>query len=80
MSALYEMIQSNEKYLVDHAFTIVTLDGDMRSSKQNCEEIAYEGLRDTLILYFSDRQESLIYHEREIHIVKINLRFSVIFY
>ena len=66
MSSLYEIIQRNETYLVENAFTIVTPDGESRCSKQKCAEIAYEGLRDMLILYFSDREESLIYNEEEI--------------
>lgn len=70
ISALFERIQSNEKYLVENAFTIVTPDGKSRCSKQKCEAIAEKGSPDTLILYFSDRDESIIFNGREIHISK----------
>lgn len=70
MSSLFEMIQSNEKYLVENAFTIVTSDGKSRCSKQKCEEIAENSSPFTLILYFSDREEYIIINGKEVHISK----------
>src|SRR5690606_34554363 len=54
---LYEMIAHNERYIQSHAFTVITPDETRLNSKEECEELI-EGLDNTIILYFSDRQNS----------------------
>ncbi|MEH6948836.1 hypothetical protein V7068_17555 [Bacillus sp. JJ634] len=63
MSPLYEMITQNEGYLAANAFTIVTPDGEKKCSKAECENMTE--LKDTLILYFSEREHILIYNGQE---------------
>jgi tetratricopeptide (TPR) repeat protein len=65
ISALYDLIQQNEGYLLNHAFTIISNEGKKMASKDECERIIESEPSTTLILYFSDRMNSIHLNGRE---------------
>jgi tetratricopeptide (TPR) repeat protein len=67
MSPFYEVIQRNEGYLQSQAFTIVSQDGKRTCSKDECERIteSESALPNTLILYFSDRANYILFNGEE---------------
>jgi tetratricopeptide (TPR) repeat protein len=65
ISALYELIQQNEGYLLSHAFTIYSNEGMRKASKDECERLIESQTSTTLILYFSDRTNSIHINGRE---------------
>jgi tetratricopeptide (TPR) repeat protein len=64
ISPLYELIQQNEGYLLSHAFTIYSDEGKKMASKDECERLI-ESQTHTLMLYFSDRTNSIYFNGRE---------------
>lgn len=65
LAPLQDVINQNEANLQRAAFTIITPNGTEGCSKNKCEDIAESKLKNTIILYFSERQTSLIYNGRE---------------
>lgn len=65
LSPLYETITQNEAYLLNHAFSMTSQDGVRKCSKNECEELVESDCSGTMILYFSDRGQSVFYRGQE---------------
>ncbi|MCL9971662.1 tetratricopeptide repeat protein [Anoxybacillus kestanbolensis] len=66
LSFLHEWLQQNENILTMQAFTKWTPAGKAYCSKEECEEIMMDPPRDTVVLYFSDRQNVVAYNGSEV--------------
>lgn len=66
LSPLYEIITQNEAYLLNHAFSMTSQDGVRRCSKNECEKLVESDCSGTMILYFSDRGQSVYYRGQEV--------------
>ncbi|MCL6615846.1 MAG: tetratricopeptide repeat protein [Anoxybacillus ayderensis] len=66
LSFLHELLQRNENILTMQAFTKWTPTGKAYCSKEECEEIMMDPPRDTVVLYFSDRQNVVAYNGSEV--------------
>lgn len=69
-SELFSSINSNDNYLLNHAFCQQTIEGRLTCSKQDCENLAINNPRDTLVLYFGDVETSLNYNGRAVSLSK----------
>ncbi|MGJ9384329.1 tetratricopeptide repeat protein [Salipaludibacillus sp. CF4.18] len=62
-SPFYDVINENETYLTNHAFMMRTNEETRYCSKENCDDFYEEGyVENHMILYFSDRSESLSFN------------------
>lgn len=61
ISPLFEMITQNDRYIHEHAFTMTTKDGSKSCPKESCEE-AIDRYTNTIILYFSDRKNLVLWN------------------
>ena len=65
-SPFYDLIHQNEAYLTNNAFMILSVDDGRMASKEECEALVNKQLLpNTLILYFSDREQSLYFNQNE---------------
>lgn len=69
-SGLFSVMNNNDNYLWNHAFCKKTIEGRTTCSKQDCEDIAMNNPRDTIILYFGDVETSLNYNGQAVSLSK----------
>lgn len=68
-SSLYEIINSNETYFSNHAFTVTTQDSIRMCAEEDCYQLTEDNqLPNTLILYFSDRRHSLFFNGKDVEL------------
>ncbi|MBO0995033.1 hypothetical protein [Bacillus sp. SD088] len=64
---LQENIRQQEVYLQNHAFTVLSEHGLKGASKEECEKLMVAAEeKPTLVLYFSDDQQSVIFQRKEV--------------
>ncbi|OOE04636.1 hypothetical protein BO219_04360 [Anoxybacillus kestanbolensis] len=66
LSFLHEWLQQNENILTMQAFTKWTSSGKEYCSKEQCEEIMMDPPKNTVVLYFSDHENVVSYHDRKV--------------
>lgn len=62
-SSLFQLLNENDRYLNSHAFYKITQDQKERCSKEECEHLLDHPPRNTIILYFNDRDIKLGFNE-----------------
>ncbi|MEK3820300.1 hypothetical protein MKY20_14635 [Cytobacillus sp. FSL W8-0315] len=65
LSPLYEALRDNEQFLKNHAFYKISKGHIETCSKDTCEEIAENGEKNTLVVYFNDRENVLFFNGEE---------------
>ena len=68
LSPLYEAIQVNDTLIERNAYKIITHNEEVFCSKEQIEEKLEANVSNHIILYFSDRQISLIYRDKEVEL------------
>ncbi|MBW7652126.1 tetratricopeptide repeat protein [Anoxybacillus sp. ST4] len=68
LSFLHEWLQRNENILTMQAFTKWTPAGKAYCSKEECEEIMMDPPKNTVVLYFSDRENIVAYGDKEVRL------------
>ncbi len=63
---MHEWLQRNEAILTMQAFTKWTASGKEYCSKEQCEQVMMNPPKNTVVLYFSDRENVVSYHGREV--------------
>lgn len=66
LSFLHEWLQRNENILTMQAFTKWTSSGKEYCSKEQCEQVMMDPPKNTVVLYFSDHENVVSYHGREV--------------
>ncbi|GAC90459.1 hypothetical protein KN10_0895 [Anoxybacillus flavithermus NBRC 109594] len=66
LSFLHEWLQRNENILTMQAFTKRTSSGKEYCSKEQCEQVMMDPPKNTVVLYFSDHENVVSYHGREV--------------
>lgn len=66
LSFLHEWLQRNENILTMQAFTKWTASGKEYCSKEQCEQVMMNPPKNTVVLYFSDRENVVSYHGSEV--------------
>ncbi|WP_394139056.1 tetratricopeptide repeat protein [Cytobacillus oceanisediminis] len=61
-SPLYGTLSDNEQFLKNHAFYKITKDSIDTCSKEACEELAENGEKNVLVVYFNDRENILFFN------------------
>lgn len=69
-SALFSAMNNNDNYLWNHAFCKKTVEGRTACSKQDCEDIAMNNPRNTIILYFGDVETTLNFNGKAVSLSK----------
>ncbi|WBL16880.1 hypothetical protein [Sutcliffiella sp. NC1] len=65
LSPLYEAIQQNDRLLESNAYKVITATSEMFCSREEMEELLEASVNRYIILYFSDRQISLLHQKKE---------------
>lgn len=65
LSPLYETLRDNEQFLKNHAFYKISKGHIETCSKDTCEEVAENGEKNTLVVYFNDRENILFFNGEE---------------
>ncbi|MBT2686770.1 tetratricopeptide repeat protein [Bacillus sp. ISL-47] len=65
LSPLYETLSDNEQFLQNHAFYKITKGHIETCSKDACEELAENGEKNVLVVYFNDRENILFFNGEE---------------
>ncbi|MCC3646871.1 hypothetical protein JGK52_09285 [Cytobacillus oceanisediminis] len=65
LSPLYETLSDNEQFLKNHAFYKISKGQIETCSKETCEEVAENGEKNTLVVYFNDRENILFFNGEE---------------
>jgi tetratricopeptide (TPR) repeat protein len=65
LSSLYELLKRNETILKTQAFIKVTRSGETYCSKEECDRIIMAPPANTVILYFSDRENVVAFNGEE---------------
>lgn len=65
LSPLYAVLKHNENYLEANAFYQVSKEGIVSCSRESCDELAEQSPKNTIILYFNDQQNILIFNGKE---------------
>lgn len=66
LSSLHMLLQQSENILVMQAFTKRTPNGKVYGSKEECEQLMMNPPVNTVVVYFSDRENVVAYHGREV--------------
>jgi hypothetical protein len=69
-SSLYQSLSDNEKYLERHAFYKISQEETTTCSKEECEELITNVHLNTIVLYFNDRNNKLVYNENKVNIIQ----------
>ncbi|MGJ7034661.1 tetratricopeptide repeat protein [Anoxybacillus eryuanensis] len=66
LSSLHTLLQQSENILAMRAFTKQTRNGKAYCSKEECEQLMMNNPLNTVVVYFSDRENVVAYHGREV--------------
>ncbi|WNS73658.1 hypothetical protein RRV45_12080 [Bacillus sp. DTU_2020_1000418_1_SI_GHA_SEK_038] len=65
LSPLYDVLKHNENYLEANAFYQISKDGIESCSRDSCDELAGQSPMNTIVLYFNDQQNILVFNGEE---------------
>ncbi|MBB6447788.1 tetratricopeptide repeat protein [Bacillus benzoevorans] len=66
ISPIFKMLSKNDEYLQENAFYKVTRNNVSTCSKEECEELIENNPRDTIVFYFSDRENMLRFNNNHV--------------
>lgn len=68
LSPIYKMLSHNDEYLLANAFYKITKQNISTCSKQECENIIDNNPPNTVILYFNDRENIIMFNGTEVSV------------